>query len=228
MTPEPWATIAGSAARLNRKVPSRFVRTMRSKSSTEWSMSRASTWMAALLTTMSRRPKSRNTSATIAATRASSPTSPSTPTASRRDAATARAPAPSRSTSTVRAPSAAYASAIARPMPRAAPVTMATRPSSRPMGCVSSAMCGRSVSAGPSVDISDARLGLLRRRPSRRDRDRGRIWQRMERGAPASQRPRAGRFGWPSHWMPAMPRMPSRCRPSGPPWTSRERRTDPS
>src|SRR5438067_952069 len=90
----------------------------------------------ALLTRMSGTPKAARAAATAAshcsATQWSIATAAALPPAVRIAAATTSAPSPSRSAQHTAAPSAAKRSAIARPFPLAAPVTIATRPARRP------------------------------------------------------------------------------------------------
>src|SRR5437764_7412600 len=114
----------------------------------------------ALLSRMSRRPK-RPTVSEIAA-RIASPSDTSTaramplPPRASISATTAAAPAVSTSTTATAAPAAAMANAVARPMPFAAPVTIATRPPS----CAS----GRSGNGSPArsgVDDDVERLGAV-------------------------------------------------------------------
>jgi hypothetical protein len=83
----------------------------------------------ALLTSTSIPPHASTVSATRRSTSASSATSAVSPTPSSNAAAASSAPR--RSATTMRAPSRASPSAIARPIPCAAPVTSATLPSSR-------------------------------------------------------------------------------------------------
>ena len=91
---------------------------------------------AALLCSTSRPPKCFAAASIIAITEASSATSATWPTARPPAAsisfATASAPAPFTSATTTAAPSRASSSAVARPMPDAAPVTIATLPASLP------------------------------------------------------------------------------------------------
>lgn len=104
------------------------------------SMSGPYGWLvAALFTTMSTRPNSATVRSVTSHRCAGSATDPGTPTASApraRNAATAsRTPCGSRAVTHNRAPQSASSSAIARPMPREAPVTTAALPSStRPSG----------------------------------------------------------------------------------------------
>ncbi len=136
--PRPASTMRGMAAWQNWNVPVRFTRSTRSQSSgaTSWLCSKRR--MPALFTRTSSRPASSVAAATARGAVAASPTSPARATMPAEAAApfpmasTASASASSsRSTATTVAPSSTSRCAVARPMPDAAPVTMATRPSKR-------------------------------------------------------------------------------------------------
>src|SRR5262245_27836940 len=105
--------------------------------------------MAAALTTASSFPKRRTTSSTMPAT--SSPRAMSTSRPAPPAGAAVSAPGPLRSATTTVAPSAASLSAIALPIPCAAPVTMATRPSIFPMSDL--VVVGRVPPAAPGVRV---------------------------------------------------------------------------
>src|SRR5512139_688804 len=118
------------------QVPLRFTRRTASNSSSDIRMRRLSRVIPALLTRMSTRPRASRIRFTPASTWAGSLTSSIStiplPPAASIAARVSRAPAslPTSLTTTV-APSAENASAIARPIPRAEPVTSATFPESR-------------------------------------------------------------------------------------------------
>src|SRR5688572_10907940 len=128
--------IAGVAAASRRCAPVRLVRITASHAAWSDLKMNASRMMAALLTTMSTAPKRSRAVATARAAVPSSAMSPHTAAHPSRPAATFSASDGSsgspeietpESTMTTRAPSAARSSAIASPMPRAAPLTIATR-----------------------------------------------------------------------------------------------------
>ena len=112
------------------KCPRRCTRSTVSHSSADIEKIIRSRSTPALLTTMSSRPYACSAAATSRSPVAHSPTSPGTTTASPISPRTASRPDPGRSLSTSSAPARPSASASARPSPSAAPVTMATRPSS--------------------------------------------------------------------------------------------------
>src|SRR5512134_245086 len=123
-------------ARVRRYVPLRLTRTTESNSSSDMRIRRLSRVIPALLTRMSIFPCASRMFLIPASTWARSLTSNIStiplPPAATREARVSRAPAsfPTSLTTTV-APSAQNASAIARPIPRAEPVTSATFPASR-------------------------------------------------------------------------------------------------
>jgi len=121
--PQPSSRIPGSARRAQRNAPVRFTSIVFCHEASDVASSSSTMKMPAFRTSTSTGPSSLSTCEKPRSTAASSETSiatavpPSKGTASRSAAAT-------------RAPCAASVSAIARPIPRPAPVTSATRPSS--------------------------------------------------------------------------------------------------
>ena len=126
-----WGGMGRQAARAAGNPPSTSRRSSSLRASGSISMPRESRVTAALLTRMSIPPSSRFTAAIMASTAAGSPTSakhasaPSTPAT-----AASRASRECPAFMATRAPSAARRRAIARPMPRLAPVTSARFPES--------------------------------------------------------------------------------------------------
>src|SRR3954469_20342465 len=116
---------------------------------------------AALLTRMSSPPKRSPAAANSRSQSSREVTSQATPRPSARPPATSAARSPSMSATTTRAPSAAYRSAIARPMPPAPPVTIATLPTRRPSGIAVLPSAGqrRPVEPEPADVVVGAALG---------------------------------------------------------------------
>ena len=139
-----WVHIAGKTRRTHSNVPVRFTSSVRCHCSLSSSSSEHGTKMPAQVTSVAAGPSSASTSASPAATEVESPTSIATPNARGMSGA-------SRSHAATRAPSARNVSATLRPMPRAAPVTTATRPSNP---CSESWV--QSWPAGGSVDTGGA------------------------------------------------------------------------
>src|SRR3954454_13055066 len=137
--PPPPSSIVGIAARIPRHTPDRFTSRTSRQSSSEMSPAEPGMATAALLTMPSSRPWRSTAASTSASTSADDRTSvrwndapaPIAP-------ATSRPPSSSTSPRTTTAPSLASASADARPMPVAAPVTATTFPSTRPATVASS------------------------------------------------------------------------------------------
>ncbi len=133
IVPRCWWTITGSTARQHAITARRFTASIASQSSGFVPTTGPNDAVPAAVTSTSRRPKSATVCSTSATTAASCVTSVGT--ASARPPAALIAAATSaicwrvRAASTTAAPSRANASAIARPMPRPAPVTIATWPS---------------------------------------------------------------------------------------------------
>ncbi len=135
ITPLPAASMCGSTARVSRKGAVRLTRMTRSHSASLTSASAdIRSMIPALLTSTSTPPKRSTAVATTASTTDCSLRSPVTatamPPASLISSTTARTPSALRSAATTRSPWAAKVSAVARPMPEPAPVTMTPRPSS--------------------------------------------------------------------------------------------------
>src|SRR3954470_4115898 len=135
-TPPPRRTICAISCFMHTKVPRRLMSRMRSHSSSSISCSGCALFSTpALLKAMSSRPNRSTTCATAASTcsgieTSHAITSTSPPACFRAASVSLRATAV-RSRMATRAPSAAKASAVARPMPLAAPVTRATLPVKR-------------------------------------------------------------------------------------------------
>src|SRR5882762_4189199 len=128
--------MTGRTAREATKTLVRFERRIDSHSASVMSsVARIVAKPPALLTSTSTRPQRLTAASTTPCICAGAAASAPKPTASapvsRRRLAAASAPAPSRSSTARRAPSRANASAVTAPMPRAAPVTMTTRPWNR-------------------------------------------------------------------------------------------------
>ena len=129
MRPERCLTNARVKAFVNKNAPLRFVSSTASQSASLMRISNPSRVTPALLTRMSTRPVSPRIFSAAAATAAASATSTACaqaflPTA-RTSSATFRAFSAVRETQATSAPSAANFKAMARPMPRPAPVTTA-------------------------------------------------------------------------------------------------------
>src|SRR5688500_12598222 len=139
--PAPRAYMSLRQARVVRNAPSRWIASIFFHSARLNSSTALTIWMPAFDTRMSTLPKASTTAATPASTSASSVTSILTPIAfappRTSSCAVARAPSRSRSATATAAPCAAYTSAMRLPMPLAAPVTIATLPSS----CMRSVLC---------------------------------------------------------------------------------------
>ena len=151
---EPPGLIAAMACLVPRKTPSQFTDMLLRQLSSVTSGKGSMMPTPALFTSTSRPPK-RSTIAGIAASQSASlVTSRAMNIASAPSAASAAASAspPSRSisASAIGAPSAASARQHALPIPFAAPVTSATRPSSRP-AILPSSPCQSSTVAAPSI-----------------------------------------------------------------------------
>src|SRR5437763_10559249 len=157
MAPPPLSSMAGISYFMQRKTPRRLTRTARSKSSTATSASGAGMWPSpALLKAASRRPQASRVCATRRSTEAGSPTSVGTasawPPEALMSSATAARACSSRAASTTVAPAAAKVRTAAAPMPRLAPVMMATLP-------VRSGLVGAGVGM-PSLQVVQA-LAIL-------------------------------------------------------------------
>jgi hypothetical protein len=135
--PQPRSTISGRTALVSRNTPTRLIcrAAIQSSGSRRQVGSRGQT-TAALLTRMSTGPSSETTRRQTRAATSGAPTSARISSARPPTAPTSPAASASwgeeRATSATSAPSLASAAAAARPMPRPAPVTTATRPSSCP------------------------------------------------------------------------------------------------
>src|SRR4051794_7523093 len=136
MRPQPRLTISRCAAREHRNAPLRCTAATESQSSSVILWIRLSRMIPALLTRISSEPSRRTISSTILSTSAATvilaliPIA-LTPCRAAIRAAVASAPSPFRSATAIAAPSSASRSAVASPMPRAPPVTSATRASER-------------------------------------------------------------------------------------------------
>ena len=134
MAPLRCLVMAGRTALVQWNVPFRLTSSTAFQSSSFMRSSRPSRVMPALFTRMSMRPSSVSNRSAIAATSAHSATFALMTSARRPCDNTARAVSSarvtSRSTTATSAPSRAKASAMARPIPWAAPVTIATFPAS--------------------------------------------------------------------------------------------------
>ena len=134
MRPLPCLIMCAAAARAHTMAPRRFTSSVSWKSSSVSSSSEASLRTPALLTRMSRRPHSSTTRSSVRSTAKASVMSLVKDSASPPPRAICSAvwvtPAASRSRSATCAPARASIRAVAAPMPRPAPVTTATRPSS--------------------------------------------------------------------------------------------------
>lgn len=151
--PPPRAIMDGATARAQRNMEVRFVARMPSHSPSVISTARRCSTMPALFTRTSMGPSASSTARTVAAIS-------SLPVTSRRQAraalpawrmraAVASAWSTVRAAQATAAPASPSATAIARPIPRLAPVTSVTRPAS-----------GRSVTEHPAHSSSDQPLGL--------------------------------------------------------------------
>ena len=142
MSPRPARSIAGSTARLARKVPRRFVSTTSSHSgqascATVRKVAPAARRMPAACTRMSMRPCRSRVAAAMRAMSPSARTSSGSTSGAAAPASTTAAAVSvrrlaSRPTSTGIAPARASETQVSRPMPLLAPVTIATRPASGP------------------------------------------------------------------------------------------------
>ena len=132
MHPRCWRIITRPAAWLAKNVPSRFTARVKSKSSTRTSSAAFAGPRPTLLTRMSRRPKCATVSSTARETSSSRVMSICKGNARRPVASISFVSLPpvvtSRKPSATSAPAWARANEIARPRPRAAPVTNATSP----------------------------------------------------------------------------------------------------
>jgi hypothetical protein len=130
ITPEPCATMVAAPPARQWNTPRRLTSITASNCSSVIFCSRASLVMPALLTSTSMLPKRSFTAATMASSASRSVTFSARPIVcaprARTSATAASTPSGLRSQTTTAAPSSANFSAVARPMPWAAPVTMQT------------------------------------------------------------------------------------------------------
>src|SRR5438093_844638 len=158
--PRPARFIARKACFAHSQAPFRSTANTRSHSASVISVASKYALTPALFTSTSIAPRAPAT-ASIARR-----TSPSAVTSARRNSTTpppracttSRAAASSRSTNVTSAPSSANFSTIARPMPRAPPVTNATLPASRRIGCVSPALPARARALAERLDVAGGGL----------------------------------------------------------------------
>ena len=173
MRPQRRARMPGSTARAHRKAPFRFTASVRSNSSSVSSSRSRGIATPALLTSTSTGPSSPSAERTISTTARVSDTSAAMARARRPFARTASAVSSafrtrSRQFTTTSAPVPASASAIARPMPRDAPVTSAVRP----VRSAHASMDQRSVTTASGHETPPSE----RRRVGCRDRRNGHGW----------------------------------------------------
>src|SRR5579872_965678 len=198
MRPERCRFMYGMTAWQTRNVPVRFVSILADQPSGVWRSIVPVTLTPALLTRMSIRPHVRSAKAASSATRAALRTS-QRKVAPERPAASSSAPSVSRpsgslSAATTNTPSRAKVSAISRPMPRPAPVTIAVLPDR--------SIC---MSVGPGAARTRFRLGAILlargrrilaaegRRVAERNREVGRRHHEDAAADPAPLQVRGGR-----------------------------------
>ena len=176
MCPDPRSVICGSTAFEQTNGPRAFTRSTSSQRDRGKSATGVDQFVPALLISMSIRPKRRSVSSIIDVTAASSVTSRSTGRARRPRSSTIAAVSSMvpgtgsrRAATTMSAPCSASSTAMARPMPRLLPVTIATRPSNTP--------CASGISSTPSLCCERSALFRFRRGHSRPCTARSGHWQ---------------------------------------------------
>src|SRR5260370_18739290 len=216
MRPQPAASMSGTAACTQWKVPVRFTASMRSPCDGVMSVKEMNSSRPALVTTISTGPRSCRTRVRASSTARRSETSAPIPSACaplpRSWSGVRSAASPSRSRTATRCPLLASRCAMACPMPDAAPVTTATRPID-----VSSSACageyGRAGRAYARLTLEKRECNCRRSRPRREGSavriglmigpEGGRYREKVDKVVAGAEAAEAA--GFTSIWVPQIP-----------------------